>query len=59
VTEILPGYLVVIDAEGAEVPDSRRDITGLSREQALAIRAKLEAGLGPDCHVEFKAAGRA
>lgn len=55
-TELLPGYLVVIDADGAEVPSSRREVTGLSREQALAVRAKLEAGVGPDCHVEFKTA---
>lgn len=52
-----PGYLVVIDAEGAEVARSRRVVTGLSRELSLRIREELEAGMGPDCHVEFKATG--
>jgi hypothetical protein len=50
-----PGYLVVIDAEGSEITDSRRDVSGLTHEQALRVRAELEAAMGPDCHVEFKA----
>jgi hypothetical protein len=49
------GYLVVVDADGAEVPTSRRDVSALSREQALRVRTALEEAMGPDCHVEFKA----
>jgi hypothetical protein len=56
-TELLPGYLVVIDPDGAEVPGSRRDVTDRTREEALKVRAELERAMGPDCHVEFKAAG--
>jgi hypothetical protein len=56
VSERPSGYYVVVDAEGAEVANSRRKVTGLSRELELRIVAELEAGMGPDCHVEFKEA---
>lgn len=50
----LPGYLVVIDADGAEADGSRRDVSALTLEESLQVRAELERAMGPDCHVEFK-----
>jgi hypothetical protein len=49
----MKGYMVVIDAEGAEVASSRRDVSGMPLEHAVAVRRDLEAVMGPDCHVEF------
>ena len=51
--EAPPGYLVTIDAEGAEVSD-RRGVTGLSLERSQAVREELERGMGPDCSVVFR-----
>lgn len=51
---INPGYLVVIDPDGAEVPGSRRDVTDLTREESLKVREDLERAMGPGCFVEFK-----
>lgn len=52
---MVDGYLIVIDAEGGEIPESRREVPAtMDREQALAIRAELQRGLGEGCHVEFK-----
>ena len=49
------GYFFVVDAEGAEVPGSRRPVkAGMEREHALAIADELQGGLGPDCSVEFR-----
>ena len=48
-----PGYMVVIDADGAQVPGSRRDVTGLTVAESQQVRRELEAAMGPDCYVEF------
>lgn len=49
------GYLLVVDAEGAEVPGSRRHIpSDMPYEEAISIRRELEHGSGPDCSVEFR-----
>lgn len=51
------GYFFVVDAEGAEVPGTRRQVErGVPRAQARAIAVALQAGAGPDCYVEFRAA---
>ncbi|NCP19025.1 MAG: hypothetical protein GW855_07700 [Erythrobacter sp.] len=47
------GYLVVIDAEGGEVPGSRRPSTG-SYQRDLRQREALEAGMGEGCSVIFR-----
>lgn len=52
--DLSPGYLVAINAEGADVSD-RRDVTRLSLKRSRAIREELERGLGQDCTVVFRA----
>tara|TARA_R100000406_G_scaffold88691_1_gene74236 strand:+ start:2977 stop:3153 length:177 start_codon:yes stop_codon:yes gene_type:complete len=47
------GCLVIIDADGAEVPGSRRRGTGSYRRD-MAIRAELEAAMGEGCSVVFR-----
>ena len=47
------GYLVVIDADGAEVTGSRRPSTG-SQQRDLRLREELEAGMGEGCSVIFR-----
>ena len=52
---MVDGYLLVIDAEGGEIPESRREVPAtMDREQALVIRAELQRGLGEGCFVEFR-----
>ena len=46
-------YLIVIDADGADVPGSRRSSTG-SRRRDLAMRAELEGAMGEGCSVIFR-----
>ena len=49
------GYFFVVDADGAEVPGTRRAVDpGLDHLAAMAIRSSLERGLGPGCFVEFR-----
>jgi hypothetical protein len=55
-TKALAGYLVVIDADGAEVPSSRRDVSGMTRDETLRIRGEMERVMGPGCYVDFKPA---
>ncbi|MEL7681113.1 hypothetical protein AAG602_08095 [Citromicrobium bathyomarinum] len=51
-------YVVIIDADGAEVPGSRRRGTGSYRRD-MAIRAELEAAMGEGCSVIFRDAATA
>lgn len=50
---LIKPYLVIIDADGAEVPGSRRRGTGSYRRD-MAIRAELEAAMGEGCSVVFR-----
>lgn len=51
-----PGYFVVIDADGAEVPKSKRNVpAGRNSARDKAIVAAY-GELGPDCYVAFKPA---
>ncbi|MEL7838338.1 MULTISPECIES: hypothetical protein [Citromicrobium] len=49
---------MIIDADGAEVPGSRRIGTGSYRRD-MAIRAELEAAMGEGCSVVFRDAATA
>lgn len=50
-----PGYFVVIDAEGAEIRDSRRPVpAGRDHARDERIIHMLRAAMGPGCHVVFK-----
>ena len=50
-----PGYFVVIDADGAEIRESRRDVPpGRDPARDDAIVTQLRSGMGPTCDVVFK-----
>jgi hypothetical protein len=49
-----PGYLVVIDAEGAELVETRKAIGGLEPDEVRLVRTMLEAGLGDGCYVVLR-----
>lgn len=52
---IEPGYFVVIDAEGVEVPESRRSVpAGRDAERDQRIVHELRIRMGPDCDVIFQ-----
>ena len=53
----VPGYLVVIDADGVELEETRRIITGMPRDLAYKIEEELKAGLGDGCYVVFREPG--
>lgn len=46
-----PGYLVVIDADGVELAETRVDITGLLHDEVQLLRTHFEAGLGDGCYL--------
>lgn len=51
------GYFFVVDADGAEVLETRRFVdTDMDHDHVRAVRRALAQGLGPDCHVEFREA---